>query len=270
MYRCLFPDLPRHGQSGHEEPFTIEGAASAVAELIRSQAGAERVHLVGHSLGAQVGAQLMAAEPGLIDRAVLCGTVINTLPAVWLTRNLLGLFAGLSRTIESAQLDQYTARRVGVSSADRQRSRRCAPHACRAALRDRGGVGRFHRSGWSGQVGLTHVAFDRRRGARLRAPVRGHTAPANTQWSRRSRTWNAPRLAPALSGCIRPYGRGLAFGFGPSKPDRGVRTASGRGAQREAGCAVDRIDDGSCSRLRRRGVVFTGSPRSTAPANASS
>ena len=78
QYRCLFPDLPQHGESLQEGPFDIDRAATAVAELIRSHAGTGRVHLVGHSLGAQVGAQLLATEPGLIDRAVLCGAVINT------------------------------------------------------------------------------------------------------------------------------------------------------------------------------------------------
>jgi pimeloyl-ACP methyl ester carboxylesterase len=109
QYRCLVPDLPQHGQSVQEEPFNIHRAASAVAELIRSRAGTDRVHLVGHSLGAQVGAQLLAAEPRLIDRTVLCGTVINPLPGVWLTRNLLGLFAGLSRSREIAQSGQENA-----------------------------------------------------------------------------------------------------------------------------------------------------------------
>ena len=98
QYRCLFPDLPQHGESVHQGPFGIDRAAAAVAELIRDRVGNDRVHLVGHSLGAQVGAQLLATEPDLIDRAVLCGTIVNTLPGVWLTRNLLGAFAGISRS----------------------------------------------------------------------------------------------------------------------------------------------------------------------------
>ena len=118
QYRCLVPDLPQHGQSRQEEPFSIHRAASAVAELIRSRAGTERVHLVGHSLGAQIGAQLMAAEPGLIDRTVLCGAVINSLPGVWLTRNLLGLVAGISRSVEISQSNQPSARLDGASSAE--------------------------------------------------------------------------------------------------------------------------------------------------------
>ncbi len=109
QYHCLLPDLPRHGESVHEGPFSIDGAAAAVAQLIRSRAGTDRVHLVGHSLGAQVGAQLLATEPDLIDRAVLCGILVNPLPAVWLTRRLLGAYAGISRSIAISQALQEGA-----------------------------------------------------------------------------------------------------------------------------------------------------------------
>ncbi len=60
-------------------------AATAVAELIRSRVGTGRVHVVINSLGAQVGVQLLATEPELVDRAVLCGTIVNAMPVVRLT-----------------------------------------------------------------------------------------------------------------------------------------------------------------------------------------
>ncbi|PRC50440.1 hypothetical protein C6A85_69420, partial [Mycobacterium sp. ITM-2017-0098] len=50
----------------------------AVAELIRSRIGAGRVHLVGYSLGSQVGVQLLATEPELVDRAA--GTLLTMVP----------------------------------------------------------------------------------------------------------------------------------------------------------------------------------------------
>lgn len=99
QYHCLVPDLPQHGRSARQGPFEMGTAAAAVAELVRSRVGTGRVHLVGLSLGAQVGVQLLATEPELIDRAVLCGTVINDLPAVPQTRLALGLFARLTRSL---------------------------------------------------------------------------------------------------------------------------------------------------------------------------
>ncbi len=90
QYRCLVPDLPHYGKSFQQGPFEMGRAAAAVAELIRSRVGAGRAHVVGFSLGAQVGVQLLATEPKLVDRAVLSGTVINTMPFVRQTQLLLG------------------------------------------------------------------------------------------------------------------------------------------------------------------------------------
>jgi pimeloyl-ACP methyl ester carboxylesterase len=90
-YRCLVPDLPHFGKSFELGPFEMGRAAAAAAELIRSRTGTGRAHVVGWSLGAQVGLQLLAAEPKFVDRAVLCGTFINTLPFLKLTRRLSAL-----------------------------------------------------------------------------------------------------------------------------------------------------------------------------------
>lgn len=91
QYRCLVPDLPHYGKSFELGPFEMGRAATAVAELIRSRVITGRAHLVGWSLGAQVGVQLLATEPKLVDRAVLSGTAVNTVPFVQLTRRLLAL-----------------------------------------------------------------------------------------------------------------------------------------------------------------------------------
>ncbi len=91
QYRCLVPDLPHYGKSFELGPFEMGRAATAVAELIRSRAATGRAHVVGLSLGAQVGTQLLASEPKLVDRAVLCGTIINTVPFAEVTRRLLAL-----------------------------------------------------------------------------------------------------------------------------------------------------------------------------------
>ena len=92
-YHCLVPDLPQYGKSFQHGPFEMGRAADAVAELIRTRAAGGRAHVVGFSLGAQVGVQLLATEPELVDRAVLCGTVINTTPCVGLTQFTLGTIA---------------------------------------------------------------------------------------------------------------------------------------------------------------------------------
>jgi pimeloyl-ACP methyl ester carboxylesterase len=111
-YRCLVPDLPQHGESSQRGPFEMGGAAAAVAELIRSRVGTGRVHVVGFSLGAQVGVQLLATEPKLVDRAVLCGSIVNAIPR--LTAPLLGLYARIQRPVTI----WWNARHVGMPSAE--------------------------------------------------------------------------------------------------------------------------------------------------------
>src|SRR5271156_1115227 len=112
-YRCLVPDLPQHGKSFQQGPFEMGAAATAVAELIRTRVGTGRVHVVGHSLGAQVGVQLLATTPELVDRAVLCGTIVDAMPVVRLTAPLLGVVAWIQRSVTIRR----KARLVGVPSA---------------------------------------------------------------------------------------------------------------------------------------------------------
>jgi pimeloyl-ACP methyl ester carboxylesterase len=116
-YHCLVPDLPQYGKSFQYGPFKMGPAADAVAELIRSRVGTGRAHVVGHSLGAQVGAQLLATEPKLVDRAVLCGTVINTMPFVRLTQLLLGRLAR-NTWYDSLMRRHRNARHAGILSAN--------------------------------------------------------------------------------------------------------------------------------------------------------
>jgi pimeloyl-ACP methyl ester carboxylesterase len=94
-YHCLVPDLTGFGKSSQQGPFEMDRAADAVAEIIRSRVASSRAHVVGLSLGAQVGVQLVASEPKLVDRAVLCGTVINTMSGVELMQRLV---VSLART----------------------------------------------------------------------------------------------------------------------------------------------------------------------------
>lgn len=116
QYRCLVPDMPHYGKSFQHGPFEMRRAAAAVAELIRAHVGSDRAHVVGFSLGSQVGVQLLATEPQLVDRAVLSGTVINTTPFVRQTQVLLGTISrnGIYRRV----VRHYrNARRAPIPSA---------------------------------------------------------------------------------------------------------------------------------------------------------
>ena len=81
-YHCLVPDLPEHGKSLAEGPFSIKGAAEQVLSLIRERTHGGRAHVVGLSLGGQVAAQILASGPEVVDHAILSGTSVRLMPGM--------------------------------------------------------------------------------------------------------------------------------------------------------------------------------------------
>jgi pimeloyl-ACP methyl ester carboxylesterase len=93
-YRVFLVDLPGFGRLRRlHRRFTLDTAASWLGEWLRA-ADVGRAHLIGHSMGAFISAQLAAATPGLVDRLVLVsaagiptgrslGDCIRRLPAGW-------------------------------------------------------------------------------------------------------------------------------------------------------------------------------------------
>lgn len=76
-YHCLAPDQPEHGGSREIGPFTIELAASKVADLIRDQADGSRAHVVGLSEGAQIAVQLLATAPERVLKAIISSALLR-------------------------------------------------------------------------------------------------------------------------------------------------------------------------------------------------
>ena len=89
-FHCLAPDLPQHGRSADSAPFTLAGAAAAVSALIRERTPHGRAHLVGLSIGAAVGLELLCSAPECVDRAVLSG------PTPRLSKGLTALVDAIS------------------------------------------------------------------------------------------------------------------------------------------------------------------------------
>lgn len=84
-FHCLVPDLPGNGKSIGEGPFRFSAARQAVADLIRERAHGGRAHVVGLSLGGQLTALLLASDPGLLQSAILSGTLVREVPGLgWL------------------------------------------------------------------------------------------------------------------------------------------------------------------------------------------
>jgi pimeloyl-ACP methyl ester carboxylesterase len=71
-FHCLAPDLPEQGRS-KDIPYSIDGSAREVAEIIRQKAAGQKVHLVGLSLGGPVVFTLLRMAPELVDHAMVSG-----------------------------------------------------------------------------------------------------------------------------------------------------------------------------------------------------
>ncbi|HEY9857241.1 MAG TPA: alpha/beta hydrolase [Stenomitos sp.] len=97
-YHHLVPDLPEHGKSQRERPFSIQKSAEQLARLIEQHAHYSRAHVVGISLGAQVACELIARFPDRVGRAVLSGTLVRPSP---------GATGPLSRSLAELTLRAY-------------------------------------------------------------------------------------------------------------------------------------------------------------------
>jgi pimeloyl-ACP methyl ester carboxylesterase len=67
-YHCLVPDMPGQGKNttNGTGPYTTEGAADRIADLIRSQAHGGKAHVVGLSEGAQMVVALLSRYPDVL------------------------------------------------------------------------------------------------------------------------------------------------------------------------------------------------------------
>jgi pimeloyl-ACP methyl ester carboxylesterase len=83
-FHLLVPDLPEHGRSAADAPFTMAGAAAEVAELIRTRAHDGHATVVGLSEGAQVTLALLAIAPELVDHAIVSSALVRKMPGAWM------------------------------------------------------------------------------------------------------------------------------------------------------------------------------------------
>jgi pimeloyl-ACP methyl ester carboxylesterase len=78
-FACLTPDLPGHG-SAEDVPFTVEGAAERVADLIAREAPDGRAILVGLSLGGYVAMAVAARWPERVAGLAISGATAEPVP----------------------------------------------------------------------------------------------------------------------------------------------------------------------------------------------
>ena len=104
-FRTIAPDLPAHGARA-DEPFTLDGAAEAVAAAIRAEAPGGRATVVGLSLGGYVAMTLAAREPGLVSGLVISGASAEPVGPLTLP---FGVFATIMDGVADERLDRLNA-----------------------------------------------------------------------------------------------------------------------------------------------------------------
>jgi pimeloyl-ACP methyl ester carboxylesterase len=91
-FHCLAPDLPGHGRTA-DVPFTIDGAAVHVADMIEREAHKGRAILVGLSLGGYVAMAVAARWPERVAGLVLSGATAEPIgPRAIFYRGLATVF----------------------------------------------------------------------------------------------------------------------------------------------------------------------------------
>lgn len=79
-YHCIVLDLPEHGKSSNDGPFSISDCARRIADLIESKAHGKKAHVIGHSLGARILVELLTTRPNVIDHAVIASALFRPMP----------------------------------------------------------------------------------------------------------------------------------------------------------------------------------------------
>ncbi len=78
---CLVPDLPGHGRSPGQPPFSIGRTAEHINEIISATADGREIVVLGFSLGAQILVEMMSQRPQLIDYAIVNSALLRPMPA---------------------------------------------------------------------------------------------------------------------------------------------------------------------------------------------
>ena len=129
QFHCLAPDLPAHGANLHMPWRSINESARWVAEFIAREAGG-RAHVVGLSLGAVLGYELLRSFPERVDAMVLSGGMGSGKPG----RTLLGRVMRATMPLATNRLfASATLSVMKVPRADRAQAlgemTRMSPHA---------------------------------------------------------------------------------------------------------------------------------------------
>lgn len=79
-FYCIAPDMPEHGASRDNSPFSIDSTTDQLLELMRTLSPGRKVNVVGLSVGAQISVEMLARAPEMIATAIVSGAQGIELP----------------------------------------------------------------------------------------------------------------------------------------------------------------------------------------------
>ncbi|WP_042166487.1 alpha/beta fold hydrolase [Paenibacillus gorillae] len=81
-YHCVVPDLPEHGKSREDSPFSIKASAEHLLRRIEVIEAGKPVIIIGFSLGAQIAVQMVSLRPDLINSAIINSALVIPMPSM--------------------------------------------------------------------------------------------------------------------------------------------------------------------------------------------
>jgi lipase len=105
---CSAPDLDGYGASTHRPAITVDGQVAALRAHIASHHPGQRVHLVGHSIGAVYAFALADAEPDIIASVTSVEGNFTLADAFW-SRSIAALDEDHARQIIADRLSNPVA-----------------------------------------------------------------------------------------------------------------------------------------------------------------
>jgi pimeloyl-ACP methyl ester carboxylesterase len=76
-YKCIFFDLPGHGDNIKFKFTTINEISANLLEIIRNESNEKKAVIIGHSIGAQIALNILKIHSEYISKAVIISALNN-------------------------------------------------------------------------------------------------------------------------------------------------------------------------------------------------
>ncbi len=79
-FHCFIPELPEHGGSIHNGPFSIQSTAQQILKAVQERRPGEALNVFGLSVGGQIALDMLALDPGAFSSAIISSALAVPVP----------------------------------------------------------------------------------------------------------------------------------------------------------------------------------------------